>query len=87
VEKGFGDPCGAVDLAEVVPIVEKAIGGDSGVMEAKRQVGLGGMPVFEEVGGALGNESLVRGDGPIGKEEFLQGKKRRGTIEEIACFR
>jgi hypothetical protein len=87
MQKVCGDCSGAVNLAEVLSVLEESRLGDGGVMKAKHQVWLGSVPFSEEICGTVRNEALVGGDGAIGEKKFFEGEVRGCPVEEVARFR
>ena len=56
-------------------------------MKAHREMGPRRVPFPEEISFKLSDTSLVSGNGPVWKKEFLQSEERCSTIQQESGFR
>lgn len=67
-------------------VTEEPVSREVGVVEAQGEVGLGGMPLPEEIGRSFSDDVLVGRDGAIGEQEFIQGEEGGCSVQQQPRF-
>ena len=86
LQKEVGSPCRSIGSTEEFEVSKEVGGWDGGVVEAKSQMRLGGVPVTKKFCCEMGDAALVSRDGSIREECFLQCEEGGGPVQDETGF-